>query len=245
MTIANIQLQSRALGHSIDYTAILPEPDRVGSGPYSVLLQLHGMYDNHSAWVQKSRLAEYVRDLPLLVVMPTGNNNMWANLHAKLRYEDMVIQDLYEQVNSLFNTRKGKWVIGGLSMGGFGALRLGLKYPDKFSSVFAHSSVIPNADGLKKWGLPDKTILDDLDLFQLSSKLTAENFPVVSFDCGTFDSLIKDNREFHTHLQKLGLPHQYVEHPGKHDWKYWDKYVQEAIVQHSQVLGIKPVNIPE
>jgi S-formylglutathione hydrolase FrmB len=73
-----------------------------------------------------------------------GGNYFWTDLHPLLRYESMLMNDLWTHVNTMYPTRKDKkWAIGGVSMGGFGALWLGLKYPDRFCSIFAHSSYIP------------------------------------------------------------------------------------------------------
>ena len=237
---------SRGLQRPTPYTIILPEPD-LGPGPYPVLLQLHGRIDDHRAWLEKSKLWVYVDNLPLIVVMPSGGNFWWSNLYPELdiRYEDLLVQDLWEHVRATYPARQDRWAIGGLSMGGFGAIRLGLKYPEKFCSIYAHSSAVRTAEQLREW-FPDlsPTVLSDMDCYAWAADRTPADLPRLSFDCGTEDFLLDENRAFHTYLESLDLPHSYAEYPGGHTWPYWDLHVQEALVQHAEVLGIQPV-VPE
>jgi enterochelin esterase-like enzyme len=66
--------------------------------------------------------------------------------------------------------------------------------------------------------------------------------PVLSFDCGTEDEgLIDENRRLHAQLDGIGLEHHYAEHPGGHEWDYWDLHVREALAQHGRVLGADPI----
>src|SRR5438552_9288239 len=80
MATGTIHLNSSALEGMTTYSIILPEPEKAGPGPYPVLLQLHGMHDDHTAWLEKSRIWVYVERLPLIVVMPSGGNFWWSNL---------------------------------------------------------------------------------------------------------------------------------------------------------------------
>ena len=244
MATGTINFSSDALSGAATFSIILPDPDRVGPGPYPVLLQLHGRSDDHRAWLEKSMLWGYVEPLPLIVVMPSGHNFWWSNLYPErgVRYEDLLVQDLWEHVQAMYPARPGRWAIGGLSMGGFGAIRLGLKYPEKFCSIYAHSSAIPDQDTLANWFAgATPTVLSDLDCYAWAEQRTVADLPRLGFDCGTEDHLIKQNRAFHSHLEALGLPHVYAEYPGGHTWPYWDLHVQEALIQHCAVLGIAPV----
>jgi putative tributyrin esterase len=243
VTVGTMQMFSPALDLIVPYTIMLPATEIVG--PYPVLLQLHGYHDNHTAWLQKSNLVLYVERLPLIVVLPNGQNSLWADVTPREKYETFIVNDLWNHVHQMFPVRQDRWAIGGLSMGGFGALRLGLKYPDKFCSIYAHSSVISydeffKSDEVIKSGvrLPDTAIRADLDCYKLAEKLDLARLPRLGFDCGVDDGLIGQNRRFHAHLTELKLPHDYQEHPGAHTWDYWDKYIQTALRQHAEVLNI-------
>jgi putative tributyrin esterase len=253
MATGVINLDSPALSGMTTYTIILPDPAVAGPGPYPVLLQLHGMHDDHRAWIEKSRIWVYVERLPLIVVMPSGGNFWWSNLHLgpgsggagpefNLRYEDYLVHDLREHVQSTFPARKdAKWAIGGLSMGGYGAIRLGLKHPDRFCSIYGHSSAIPNQEEiLQRIPTSDRDALADMDCYHWAKQRTPADLPRLSFDCGTDDFLLKQNRRFHAHLEQLSLPHTYKEYPGGHTWDYWDTHIGEALAQHCDVLGIAP-----
>jgi S-formylglutathione hydrolase FrmB len=253
MPTGTIHFDSRALQGATTYTVFLPDPGKAGPGPYPVLLQLHGRYDDHRAWMEKSRLWSYVERIPLIVVMPSGGNFWWSNISPHgmndpvyaFNYDDFLMQDLWEHVMVTYPVRTGeRWAVGGLSMGGFGALRLGLKYPDRFCSIFAHSSVIPTAMELDEWlPLVTSEARADMDCYRWAERRTPEDLPRLSFDCGVDDWLVDHNRRFHLHLERLGLPHTYAEHAGGHTWDYWDLHVREALVQHCDVLGIAPLPV--
>lgn len=247
MAVATVQMVSDALERRVHYNLILPDVKEAGAGPYPVLLQLHGYWDDYNAWLYKSNILRYVEKLPLIVVLPDGANSFYTNLGRPNNFEDFVIKDLWEHVNSNYAVRPGKWAIGGLSMGGFGAIKLGLKYPDKFCSIFAHSSRIPDQDGQNMlwensiWSIEHRAKLKrEMDCYQLARDIDRANLPSLSFDCGTEDWILDDNRKYQALLEEIKLPHSYAEHPGGHDWDYWDTHIKTALQQHAEVLGIKP-----
>jgi putative tributyrin esterase len=133
-------------------------------------------------------------------------------------------------------------------MGGFGAIRLGLKHPDLFSSIWAHSSTVPTTKVKRDWPFiwdsPDHSeewkarMKIDLSCYHWAEQLDRAQMPRLSFDCGTEDFLIEENRAFHTFLESIDFPHHYAEHPGAHTWEYWDTHVVTALTQHAEVFGI-------
>ena len=248
MNVATIQFRSKGLERTVTCTVLLPNPDLVGPGPYDVLVQLHGYHDDHTAWLYKSRLWNYAEKLPLIVVLPDGANCWWSNFGRALNFEDMVVNDIWDYVHAMFPLRAGnRWAIGGLSMGGYGAIRLGLKHPLKFCSIFAHSSRIPVPDGDFIWSDPrwsesfQQALRADLDCYRWAKEIERRLLPRLGFDCGTEDFLIEDNRQFHAFLEQIALPHTYAEYPGEHTWDYWDTHIRTALQQHADVLGIKHV----
>lgn len=154
----------------------------------------------------------------------------------------MIVKDITDHLRRHFNVTDGPWAIGGLSMGGYGSLRIGLKHPELFASIWSHSAKI-EFDELGRTGLFADPV--DLDIRHYARKLVeATNRPVLTFDCGTEDELLEENRRLHAYLNEIGLEHAYSEHPGGHVWDYWDLHVQSALEQHARVLGIERV-IPE
>ena len=240
MSTAKIQFFSESIGKRTSYNVILPE---AGEGPFPVLMQLHGLSDDADAWLQRSNLVRHVAGLPLVVVLPDGGTSGYLNwkdsgrLH-KNRYEDLLMRDIPAHLARNFNVADGPWAIGGLSMGGYGAMRLGLKFPDRFSSIYAHSSAF-HIHEMLDLNLVE-TAIADADVFHHADALASRgDGPTISFDCGVDDKLIDVNRQFHEHLQGLNITHHYAEFPGDHDWDYWDEHVIEALAQHARVLRLQ------
>jgi len=115
-----------------------------------------------------------------------------------------------------------------------------------FCSVVSHSGGV--AAGHKPFGedlaAETRLIFGDNptggkdDLWAIAERADRNNLPAVRMDCGLDDFLLEDNRAFHQHLNKLGIPHEYEEFPGEHNWDFWDTHVQKAIKSHARVLGI-------
>jgi len=140
-------------------------------------------------------------------------------------------------------------------MGGYGALRLGLGHPDSFCSIHSHSGALDRgATVLRMWqenqdpdgpNRPEEILrifgsnplLASHDPLELAKK-SREDLPAILIDCGTEDFLLQANRDFVAALQAEKIPHTYVEHPGGHDWNYWDTHIQEALRFHASHLGI-------
>ncbi|MHC5035626.1 MAG: alpha/beta hydrolase, partial [Planctomycetota bacterium] len=157
-------------------------------------------------------------------------------------------EDVIGLVDRFFPTiadRDGR-AIGGLSMGGYGSMKIGLKYPDRFCSVVSHSSVFDIGRSLRNPERADELQLifgedptqGDNDVFRLAEQLDRKLLPALRFDCGTDDTLLEHSRAFHAHLQGLGIPHEYEEFPGAHEWGYWDTHIQEALKFHAAALRI-------
>lgn len=238
MNTGHMRFFSEALGRHVWFAFRLPDPSTAGPGPYPALLQLHGRRDDYNAWFTRSKLLVYLDALPFVVITPDGAISYWGNRGPRERYEDFVIQDLMPACKGFFPIRDGRWAIGGLSMGGFGAMRLGLKYPNLFASIHAHSSVVHDRAGVAEaFGDLPENERADFDLQEISSRaVKVPDRPRLSFDCGTEDSLLSHNQRFHKHLDELGYPHEYREYPGGHTWEYWDTHVPEALKQHAEVL---------
>lgn len=237
MSVATIQFQSQALGKDVSYQAILPV---VGEGPFPVVVQLHGLGGDAGAWIQRSNLVRHVEPYPLVVILPDGGTSGYLNWKdadrfVRNRYEDFIVTDLVDHVRRQLNVTAGPWAIGGASFGGYGALRLGLKYPDRFASIWAHSSA------LHFHKMVDPAMIDDLDdanvFRQAERAATRGSGQAIAFDCGVDDEhIITYHRELDTLMDRIGLNHRYVENPGGSNWTYWDEHVPEALAQHAKTL---------
>jgi S-formylglutathione hydrolase FrmB len=136
--------------------------------------------------------------------------------------------------------------IAGLSMGGFGALRLGAKYPQRFAGVSGHSSITHFAqmskfveEPLAAYGPPPEDEQSVLH-WMLANR---DRLPPIRFDCGTEDLLIEENRLLHRELDARGVPHTYEEFPGGHEWPYWERHIADTLRFFGRCLGDKSVTV--
>jgi len=239
-TLAELSFDSPALGRRATYLALVPD---VGTPPFPVLYQLHGRSDDHRSWIERSNLIRHVADVPLIVVLPNAEISFYADVHPLLRMESFLVDDLDAHVRRTFRVREGKHAIGGLSMGGYGALRLGLRHADRFASVWAHSSRIATRAQIPSEPWFRDVAVDEVDLEVVLDRALAQfgrdRLPRIGIDCGTEDHLVEDSRRFHAALEKRAVAHRYEEHAGAHTWDYWDVHVRAALRFHGEALGIQ------
>jgi putative tributyrin esterase len=250
MAFCTMQFYSPALNKASSMNVILP--DRHSSrGPFPVMYLLHGMSDDHTIWSRRTSVERYVESLPLIVVMPDGGRSYYCDALEGPAYETHIVKGVVGFVDRFFNTvpNRGGRSIGGLSMGGYGAVKLALKFPDLFCSAVSHSGALGatrrNVNDLREDFRTEQGRIfgpspsDGKDCtFGLAERIERSKLPAIRIDCGTEDSLLEQNRAFHMHLETLRIPHEYEEFPGAHDWGYWDTQVQEAIGFHCRALGI-------
>lgn len=249
MAFATIQYFSRSLSKASAFNIIFPD-DPAKARPWSTFYLLHGLSDDHTIWARRTSIERYVQDLPLVVVMPDGGRGWYTNAQEGYAYEDDLIKDIVGLVERTFPVRaerEGR-AIGGLSMGGYGAVKLGLKHHEMFCSVNSHSGALgflqadPNEGrklspeftrifGKEPKGGPE-------DPFGIVERIDHGRIPTMRIDCGTEDFLIQQNRDFHKFLEDRHVAHEYQEFPGNHNWGYWDQHVQEAIAFHARNLKI-------
>ena len=250
MAFCELHYFSKSLGMATSANVIVPES--VLDGPFATFYLLHGLSDDHTIWERRTSIERYVAGLPLMVVMPNGGRGFYCDAKVGFAYESAIVKDLIPYVDSVFRTKgtRESRCIGGLSMGGYGAAKLALKFPDLFCSAVSHSGAVAyghkamSSDPADPWAAEMRRILGDSpaggpgDIFALAERLRPENRPALRVDCGVDDFLIEDNRALHAHLEQIGYPHEYAEYPGAHEWGYWDLHVQEAIAFHARNVGI-------
>jgi S-formylglutathione hydrolase FrmB len=234
---------SPALARSVPLTALVPEGD---GGPYPVLYLLHGWSGDHRDWTRCARLATRVRDLPLIVAMPDGGNGFWVDHREGEPFARYLVEDVIGFVERTLPAARDprRRAIGGLSMGGYGALRLALARPDLFASAHAHSAARGPWPGLEP-GLARRVFGDDPDggdddVLALARRLAAgqRRVPALRIDCGSEDRSLGASRELHDGFDRLGIAHEYLEAPGAHRWDYWDARLPEALAFHARALGL-------
>ncbi len=248
MAVCEIKYFSNALQKATAATVILPEGDF--KPPFATFYLLHGLSDDHTIWQRRTSIERYVQDLPLIVVMPDSGRGFYCDAKEGMAWESAIVGDLVNYIDTIFQTnatREGR-CIGGLSMGGYGAVKLALKYPNLFCSAVSHSGAVAFGhypmQGEDAFITEFRRVVGENptgggdDPFALAEKLKPEERPLLRIDCGVDDFLLGQNREFHAHLKAIGYEHEYEEFPGAHTWGYWDVHVQEAIAFHKRNLGL-------
>ena len=245
--VSTVTFESAVLRTKAPFNIILPEGYAESEQRYPVLILLHGFGDTYRAWVEKTNLAVYARKYPLIIVMPDGKTGWYTNgVGSNVRWEDYVMKDLVPYVDAHYRTLQdqGRMAVAGLSMGGYGALSLGLKYHENFSFAASFSGVLGITDRTDDelrdkgdefvhsvhdaFGPPGSPARAAKDL-KLLLDIPAGERPFVYLDCGTEDGLLADSRSFSELLQLKHFPHEYRERPGIHGWFLWDHQIQEAL----------------
>jgi putative tributyrin esterase len=251
MAFCELRYFSPALGRQTAANVILPEGEQ--RPPYAVLYLLHGLSDDYTIWHRRTSIERYAAEYPLIVVMPDGGRGFYCDAKIGDAWETAILGDLVGTIDRLFPTRatRAGRAIGGLSMGGYGAIKLALKHPDRFVSAVSHSGAlhVAHSTGTRDPEHPVSQLLRRIlgdnpqggleDCFALAERLPRADRPALRIDCGVEDVLLPANREFHAHLEAIGYPHEYAEFPGGHDWSYWDLHVREALAFHARHLGLK------
>ena len=208
---------------------------------FPVLYLLHGLSDDHTIWQRRTSIERYVAGMDLVVVMPNAHRSFYTDMKHGGKYWTFLSEELPEVVAGFFpvSTRREDTFAAGLSMGGYGALKLGLRRPDRFAAVAGLSSVADIA--ARGASFPDefRNIFGDAspagtedDLFFLSRRMAekapAERARLFQY-CGTEDFLYEDNIRFRDHLRAIGYDAVYREKPGSHDWGFWDDTIREVL----------------
>ncbi len=239
--------QSEALGRQMKYRVLLPAGYDQAPRRYATLYLLHGLTGDYTNWETRTRLFDHFRGLPLIVVMPDGQDAWYTNSASepKDRFEDYIVRDVLRDVDGKFRTVQARYMraLAGLSMGGYGALKIGLKYPGTFQFIGSFSGALRVASDpafaknngrlteslLAIFGpAGSKTRLEN-DVYLLVTKADPARMPFFYVDCGTEDGLLESNRDFVALLNKQKVAYEYRERPGAHTWAYWDHQLPEML----------------
>jgi len=251
---SSVRLESKLLGKTVAYDVLIPVQYLYADKEkklFPVIYLLHGVDGHSSNWMQKTSVATFANPYDVFVVMVEGENGWYTDSATapQDRYESYVIQELIPDVERRYRvqkTREGR-AIAGLSMGGYGAIKFGLKYPDKFA-VAASMSGAFSAPSWTEKDLKDPGVIRDSvlnvfgpadsatrkanDVFGLVRELSADkiaSLPYLYLDCGTEDFLFQDSRKLVSLLIEKKIMHEYRELPGDHSWPYWNRQLREIL----------------
>ena len=257
MAIIEVNFISKCLMCVVTFNAIIPvdkfgpQAENAEQKPLKTLYLLHGIFGNYTDWVNGTRIQAWAEANDLAVIMPSGENRFYLDDEKSGElYGEFIGKELVEFTRKLFplSDKREDTFIAGLSMGGYGAIRNGLKYAENFGCVIGLSAALvhdtwKDADNSAPiftfrrnyyeavFGEYDKVKGSDKDPKALLLKLKEEGRPVpkMYLCCGTEDGLVTANRDFRDFLNENGVDLTYVEGPGKHDWVFWDTYIKKVL----------------
>lgn len=243
MAFIQCDFNSEVLGISVSLNAIIPQSSpAVKNRKYPVLYLLHGLSDDHTIWMRRTAIERHVEGMGLAVIMPSVNRSFYADMKYGYKYWTFISEELPAFVQSIFpiSDKREDTFATGLSMGGYGAMKLALNYPEKFAAAASLSGALDNVYSVDNKQFPDYEIIfgenakikgTNCDLFYLAEKVAAskEPKPMLFQCCGTEDFLYEDNIRFRDFCRKLPLEYTYEEEPGDHNWGYWDMKIQSVL----------------
>lgn len=246
MGFLDVHAFSDALGRQIAFHVLLPQSV---PAPLPVLWLLHGLSDDHTTWLRRTSIERYAAEQGLAVVMPAVDRSFYQDMANGARYWTFVSEELPALCGAWFpfSTARERNFAAGLSMGGYGALRLALAHPARYAAGASLSGALDLNRRLREAGRPGsrvslaewRTIFGnelsvegtEADLPFLAGRVagSAGPKPALFLSCGTEDELLGDTRDFHARLQQLGYAHVCEEGPGGHDWACWDAHIQRVL----------------
>jgi len=254
MAFFEMKYHSDALKMGVSVNIILPEKAKTmigmsadGADSYKTLYLLHGLSDDHTTWCRRTSIERYAAEYGIAVVMPCVARSWYTDAAYGMNYFTFVTDELPRVCQGFFRGMSDKRednFIAGLSMGGYGAIKAALTYPERFGGCASLSgaidlttrvrpNIIKELEGTFGEDFKDNLVAPNTahDVSYLA-KRNAENgtqFPRLYMWCGTEDKLVECNREYHKLLCDLDVEHLYEESEGNHSWKWWDLHIQDAL----------------
>lgn len=252
MALIHLNFHSDVLGMAMQADVILPQKNTslIGmqtrdSETYKTLWLLHGLSDDNTIWQRRTSIERYASEKGIAVVMVNGERSWYTDMKYGGRFFTYLTDELPKICRNFFRGMSDKRednFVAGLSMGGYGALKCALSYPDRYAAAASLSGAVDIAayvDGKNELDDPywysilgdfDKVRGSKNDLFALAESCAkSEVKPRLFLWCGTEDHLIGSNRRLKAHLDALSLENTYRESEGDHSWHWWDLHIQSAL----------------
>lgn len=249
MALISCDFFSESLAFGQSMTVVLPQETEAQVGVTSaagadddgppVLYLLHGMSDDHTAWLRYTSIERYATAAGLAVVMPAVARSFYTDEAYGHAYWTYVADELPDIVSSFFrvSTRPERTYVAGLSMGGYGAVRLALARPQQYAAAASLSGAL---DIVRRAGEPERREemhgrifggppAPDHDLFALLDRARPGDVPPLHITCGVQDRLLEDSQEFVRRAEAKGLDVTSDFPSGDHEWGLWDRVIQDVI----------------
>lgn len=244
----NFQFKSKVLSQITNTMVYIPDKviQRGELNKVKVIYLLHGKDGNHESWGMESGAYKYADKYEVVLIMPYAANSFYTNMVYGDRYWDYIAEELPQAISHSFtiSIAKENTFVCGYSMGGYGALKLGLCYPERYKAVATLSGSLRSIEETKfkidnedrhdlfcAFGNCNESIKDESDIYRLTESLIRKQrrLPELYIYCGRNDSLYNVNCKFRDFLMKNKIDVVFREDEGKHSFKYWDKELREFL----------------
>lgn len=243
MAWISINFKSKVLNMPVEAELLAPQPGYKSlkqKKDYKVIILLHGANNDRTEWLIKSQIGDLVKELPVVVVMPSGKNSFYTNMANGYRYMDYISEELPQFIKKMFRVseKKEDWLIAGESMGGYGALICGLNHTDVFGNIAQFSGaldakkVIEYLPGIRlenvfgeNGSMADE---DRYNVYRLCHLVTKADRPRIFMNCGEQDILCGMNDAFYDEI-KEEYDVIYTKGYGEHNFLYWNERLKEML----------------
>lgn len=253
-------LFSSSLNSTMKFIAILPDGYTKSQERYPTIYLLHGFGGNYTNWVKLTEIVRYAKQYKYIIITPDAKNSWYANspVVPNANYEDFIINDVISFVDNKYRTIQSKFhrAIVGLSMGGYGAAKFGIKYPWMFffagclspaiqfpagmedSAIVARRSKESNESVKTMFGFPRNERWSENDVYALLKNANAKSLPYFYLSVGSQDGIteiIDHTHSFASALRNKGAMFEMHEVAGGHDWRLWDTEIEIVLRRISEL----------
>ena len=250
MAFTEFHYYSETLEIDVSVNVILPETRIMAQQegkPLPTLYLLHGLSDDHTHWVRQTRLEFYARKYRLAIIMPCVNRSFYTDMKRGAKYFTSVSEELprvMEMYLPLSSRREDRFAAG-LSMGGYGAAKLGLRLPERYAAVASlsgalemendyHMRKMRDSDRLYQellniFGTEEEFLASDNCLTRLAEQLDPAKAPRMYVACGTADFLFDSNEDFIRRFGEKFSIHYTTEEGAAHTWDFWDRQIEKVL----------------
>ena len=253
MALMQCHFYSEILGMNSTMHVILPQQTstqigvdtKQSKGLHKTLYLLHGLSDDDSIWLRRTSIERYASAYGIAVVMPNAHRSFYTDMAEGSAYFKYISEELPTLARSFFplSAAREDNFVAGLSMGGYGAMKIALSKPESFAAAASLSGALDMANHLERKSetaqgktefsriFGDHVKDTENDLMWLLKQCEQKDSPKPRLFqcCGTEDFLYEDNLRFRSAAEQTSLDFTYMEGPGEHEWGYWDARIQDVL----------------
>jgi len=260
-------VQSDILNREMNYSVYLPESYHTSTRDYPVMYLLHGMTGDHSDWINLGEVQRIAGSAiadgsapEMIIIMPDGLYDAFYinNYDGSIRWEDFFHEEFMPEIETRYRitTQRNGSAIAGLSMGGYGAMYHGIKYKEKFGSIYAMSAAFLEVEPKpeeerndrekefhrKIWGpynaqgFPENYKEHSIqEMFKAMEPIETGQrnrviLPQIFIDCGDDDFLIQQNMNLVSIMNEKNVTFEFRVRNGAHTWEYWRTALEKTMV---------------